>query len=181
MLSKVVNFVIFQIAWFACILGAGNGLPWLGVVGVGASTIGHLVYAKFDLGWILLLASAFVLGWALDWGVLLAGAMGYPEHTQFLTAVPLWMPFMWVNFATTLHLSLGWMKCKYIFGVIFGFLGGPGAYFTGMKLNAVTLGDELVQSLLIIGVEWGIAMPILVLIANTIGRQRAQAQKGTEP
>jgi hypothetical protein len=26
------NFVAFQTGWFACVLGAANGMPWLGVI-----------------------------------------------------------------------------------------------------------------------------------------------------
>jgi hypothetical protein len=31
----LVNFVAFQLGWFACVLGAAQGLPWLGPVGHG--------------------------------------------------------------------------------------------------------------------------------------------------
>ncbi|MEK9940662.1 MAG: DUF2878 family protein, partial [Methylotenera sp.] len=27
----IINFVLFQLAWFACVLGAANSQPWLGV------------------------------------------------------------------------------------------------------------------------------------------------------
>jgi hypothetical protein len=27
----VINFVLIQAAWFACVLGAARGMPWLGV------------------------------------------------------------------------------------------------------------------------------------------------------
>lgn len=171
MKSKVINLVVFQIAWFACILGAGFGLPWLGVVVVTLSAIGHLAFVRFDRAWMVLLLMAFTIGWGFDWLVLRSGAMGYPEHVRLLTAVPIWMPFMWVNLATTLHLSMAWLKRRYVIAVLFGFLGGPGAYFTGMKLDAVVLGDDLLRSLLIIGVEWAVAMPLLLVIAEVFPTQ----------
>ncbi len=181
MKSKVINLVVFQIAWFACILGAGFGLPWLGVVVVTLSAIVHLVYARFGRAWVVLLLMAFVLGWGFDWLVFRSGAMGYPEHARLLTAVPLWMPFMWVNLATTLHLSMAWMKRRYVIAVLFGFLGGPGAYFTGMKLDAVVLGDDLLRSLLIIGVEWAVAMPLLLVFAQVFAPQAQSHNTNAKP
>lgn len=181
MLSKWVNLLVFQLAWFACILGAGFGLPWLGVAVVVLSAIGHLAYVRFDRGWMALLVCAFLLGWVCDWMVLRTGAMGYPQHAHLLTEVPLWMPFMWVNIATTLHLSLGWMKGRYVLAMLFGFLGGPGAYFTGMKLDAVLLGDDLLRSLLIIGVEWAIAMPLLIIIAEKFSVHATEHETLSKP
>lgn len=181
MKSKVINLVIFQLAWFACILGAGNGLPWLGIVVVGLSAIGHLVYVRFDRSWMVLLPAAFGLGWLFDWIVLRSGAMGYPDHARLLTAVPVWMPFMWVNFATTLYLSMSWMKRRYFIAAVFGFLGGPGAYYTGMKLGAVLLGEDLVRSLMIIGVEWVIATPLLLVIAEVLSNRFSTHDRHAEP
>ncbi len=181
MLIKVINLVIFQLAWFACILGAGYGLPWLGVLVVSLSVFGHLLCVRFDRGWVVLLMLSFVLGWGFDWAVLSLGAMGYPAHARLLTPVPIWMPFMWVNLATTLHLSMAWMKRRYAVAVLFGLLGGPGAYFTGMKLDAVLLGENLFRSLLIIGLEWAIAMPLLLVIAQSFNPRITRHESQSKP
>lgn len=175
MRAKIINLVVFNIAWFACILGSAWGVPWLGVVVVLLSLIGHLYYASFDRGLATLFAVAFGLGWALDWLVVAVGALGFPEHALLLAPVPIWMPCMWASLATALNLSLGWMRGRWMVAILFGLLGGPGAYYTGMKLGAVLLGDELVRSLLIVGIEWGVAMPVLVwlsmrLVPETSGK-----------
>ena len=31
-MHKLINFLLFQIGWFAAVLGAAHGAPWLGVV-----------------------------------------------------------------------------------------------------------------------------------------------------
>ena len=40
--SVLTNFLFFQLGWFACVLGAAYGAPWLGVVMVCAIGIYHL-------------------------------------------------------------------------------------------------------------------------------------------
>ena len=30
MMKKIINLTLFQIAWFAAVLGAANDVPWLG-------------------------------------------------------------------------------------------------------------------------------------------------------
>ncbi len=37
----LLNFAAFQIGWFACVLGAANGFPWLGPVVVAAVVAGQ--------------------------------------------------------------------------------------------------------------------------------------------
>jgi len=38
----ILNFILFQIAWFACVLGAANAMPWLGVLVTVVILIWHL-------------------------------------------------------------------------------------------------------------------------------------------
>jgi len=38
----VTNFVLFQAGWFACVLSAGYGAPWLGVLAIAAIVVWHV-------------------------------------------------------------------------------------------------------------------------------------------
>lgn len=165
MMPKVINLVVFNLFWFACILGAGNGMPWIGVVAVTLSAAGHLIYAKLIQPLLILYVATFFIGFAADTIVLTTGAISFPAHAQLGLPVPIWMTFMWLNFATSLNLSMSWIRGRYLIAALFGFFGGPGAYYTGMKLDAINLGDDLWRSLLIIGIQWAVAMPVLALIA----------------
>lgn len=166
MLSKVCNFIAFQLAWFACILGAGNGIPWLGVIAVLVSVLVHLALTQRRNLFSFLLASALLIGFLFDGSMMLIGVLSFPDHATLITPVPFWMLMMWVNLATTIPISLNWLKKRYALAAVFGFVGGPGAYYTGMKLEAVQLASEVVRSLLLIGLEWSIAMPLLMLVAE---------------
>jgi Protein of unknown function (DUF2878) len=167
--NAIINLVVFHIGWFACILGAGNGYPWVGPVVVAAIVFGYLYSYQFAKWSIKLFLISLLIGWGADALVVYAGALGFPESAKLGSPVPIWMPFMWMNFATTLHQSLGWMKERYLIGSLFGLIGGPLAYFTGMKLGAVELGDPFWYSMLVIGIEWSVAMVLLLLVACRFG------------
>jgi hypothetical protein len=32
--SKLTNFIAFQVCWFACVLGAAKGMEWIGPLSV---------------------------------------------------------------------------------------------------------------------------------------------------
>ena len=59
----IANFLLFQVAWFACVMGAGNGMPWLGVA-VTFVTVGwHLVNTKQVKTEILIIIITHVNRW----------------------------------------------------------------------------------------------------------------------
>jgi hypothetical protein len=181
--AKILNFIAFQLAWFACILGAGSGLIWVGVVTVAVSVSAHVLFATQRASWIVLLIASLIIGLIFDGAVMSLGVLSFPDHATLLTPVPLWMLFMWANFSLTLPLSLGWLRGRYVLGALFGLLGGPGAYYTGMKLNAIELSDDLVRSLIVVGLEWAIATPLLMLIsvkAESLSHSRQPQERITE-
>ena len=162
---KVFNFLLFQIGWFSCVLGAANALPWLGVAVVAITSTIHLTF--FRRGWqeAVLLVSALLVGIICDLAVIFTGHLGFPDYALLAEPLPIWMPMMWVNFAMTLHLSMGWLKGRYLLAAALGVIGGPTAYWPGERFGAVLLADPLWESLLVIAIEWAIAMPILLWLA----------------
>jgi hypothetical protein len=77
------------------------------------------------------------------------------------------MVMLWVNLATTMNVSLGWLRSRYTLAAVFGAIGGPMAYYSGAKLGAMTALPPL-QSLVVIGAAWAVAMPLLYRIAKMI-------------
>ncbi|MBO6514831.1 MAG: DUF2878 domain-containing protein [Phycisphaerales bacterium] len=168
MIPKILNVVVFNVCWFACILGAGAGQPWIGVIAVVLSAAFHILLSKSRFALATLYLTSFLVGFAADTLVLSTGAMSFPTHAELILPVPLWMTFMWVNFATTLTLSMSWIRGRSVVAALFGLVGGPGAYYTGMKLDAVNLNESLWFALGIIGIQWAIALPILSLLADRL-------------
>ena len=130
---KLLNAVLFQMAWFAAVLGAAKGMSWLGPL-VMVPVLGvHLARAENRSGEIKLLVAAGILGFLLD-TVLVAAGVFLPVPSLFPRPFsPPWMVGLWLNFAATINVSLGWLRGRYLLAVIFGAIGGPLAYYGGAK------------------------------------------------
>jgi hypothetical protein len=72
-----------------------------------------------------------------------------------------------VNLATTMNVSMGWLRGRYALAAVFGAMGGPMAYYSGAKLGAMIALPPL-QSLVVIGAAWAVAMPLLYRLAKMI-------------
>jgi hypothetical protein len=160
--KKPLNFVCFQIGWFACALGAAHGRPLLGplVVGILLSLQLPLVPAPGKQARFVLAAT--VLGWLIDSGLACADVFTFPIGGRLLGLSPLWMAALWANFAGTLHLCLDWLRGRYWLASVLGACGGPMAYYGGQRLGAMQLGGNTALSLLVIAVEWALVTPALV-------------------
>jgi hypothetical protein len=75
------------------------------------------------------------------------------------------MVCLWLLFATTLNVSLRWMRSKHLLAMIFGLLGGPLAYLSGQKLGAMQLLAQTI-SLIVLAVFWGLMMPVMLWLAS---------------
>jgi hypothetical protein len=160
--SSLINLVSFQTGWFACVLGAAHGQPWLGPVVV-AVLLGLHLYLTVDVKReIRLLATAGVLGFLLDSLQALLGVFSFGKSGAFAWLSPWWMIALWPNFATTLHTSLGWLAGRYTLAAVLGAVGGPLSYYAGARLGALSLHPDLVVSLGAVSVVWGISMPVLL-------------------
>lgn len=177
----LTNLVLFHIGWFASVLGAANGLPWLGVATVSGLLIAHLALMRFRPAELLLLAGALAIGWTFDSAIVLLGGLAFPPSAQLGAPTTLWMAFMWPNFATMLNTSLRWLHGRWALATVFGLIGGPVSYFTGMKLGAVVLPEPLWSSLLLIGVEWAVASPLLVWLAMRCAAISTKSPRSADP
>lgn len=163
---KVANFVAFQIGWFACVLGAARGWPWLGPLYVLAFAVVQCALAtrtpKRDAAMLLIAA---IMGGVFDGALILLGFLDFPEAARVGPLTPVWMIALWCNLVLTLPASMAWLRERYWLSVVFGAVGGPLAYWAGARLGAVDLGDPTLLSLSVIAVEWALAMPALLYLA----------------
>ncbi len=80
---------------------------------------------------------------------------------------PYWIISMWMLFATTLNVSLRWMRGRYFIALIAGAIAGPLAYIGGSKLGGIVFLDRT-AGLVALSVGWGVIMPILVMLAERL-------------
>lgn len=167
--KKIINVIVFQIAWFAAVLGAGHGMPWLGVVVVPIVLGLHLALSPDWRPELLLALSAAAMGFCFDTILVSAGVFAPVFFLLPEPFSPPWMVMLWVNFATTLNVSLGFLRGKYFFAGILGALGGPAAYYSGARLGAMTEVPGVVD-LVVLGIAWAAAVPLLFALAKRLQR-----------
>jgi hypothetical protein len=164
-MTLVVNFVLFQIGWFACVLGAAHGLPWIGALAAAAIIGLHLARATQPKLELALVAAAAVLGALFETFLVRAGWVRFETGVLFEDMAPYWMVALWAIFATTLNVSLRWLRAQTGLAALFGAIGGPAAYYAGAKLGAL----ELVRTgaaLAAIAAGWAILTPVLLRAAR---------------
>lgn len=164
-MNPIVNIVIYQLGWFACILGAANEAPLTGVVFVAAAVAYHLYRAEDPRAetWLILVAASTGAVW--DSLLVAAGLLVYPSGTLIEGAAPYWIVALWVIFATTFNVSLRWFKQHLWLAALFGAVGGPLAFLAGERLGGVVFTDyPLALTALALG--WALLMPAMMLLAR---------------
>ena len=65
-----------------------------------------------------------------------AGWLEYPSGILLSNTAPHWIVAMWVLFASTLNVSLRWLRGRWALATLLGAVAGPLAYYGGAGLGA---------------------------------------------
>ena len=162
----VVNFVAFQVGWFSSVIGGAQQLPWLGPV-VALLVVGwHLMQARRPMAELTLVVGCGLIGAVFDSVLVALGWVSYPSGMLIDVLAPYWIVTMWMLFATTLNMSLRWLKGRPALASILGLVAGPAAYWAGHKLGGVEFVDP-VAALVALGAGWAVLLPLLMPLART--------------
>lgn len=162
----ISNLVLFQIGWFACVLGGAHELPWLGAFTAGLIITVHLWLARDMLSELKLLSLALLVGLIFESLMVVLQLAQYSSGMLLPVMAPVWMILMWPLFATTLNVSLRWIKPLSSWWLaLMGAVLAPMAYFGGARLQAVAFND-MALSLSIIALGWALLLPALVKFAK---------------
>jgi len=161
----IVNLVAAEAGWFACVSGAANGMPWAGPLLVLALVALHLHFSKRPGRELSLVLSAVLIGLFADSLLVFAGLVSYPSGTWIDGFAPYWILAMWAMFATTLNVSMKWLRRRHTLAAAIGAVGGPLAYLAGQQMGAITFLQPLL-SLIALSVIWAVAMPLLMALAT---------------
>lgn len=158
----ILNFIVFQLLWWACVLAPKFALSGAVFILVAAYTAIHLTWLEPAKQTLPLLLTALI-GALLDQVGYRWGWVAFPFSDPQSAYLPLWMLALWFAFATTLNVSMRWMQGKPLLAAVLGAIFGPMAYWGAAALSVVSLPYET-GSLIWIGLEWAIAMPLLLWI-----------------
>jgi hypothetical protein len=166
MRDTVINLGLYQAGWFAMVLGAARGLPWLGAAGGLFLLTIHVLLSRERRPEILTVVTVGILGTLADSIQAHAGVFVFESGYWSYWVVPFWLTVMWMQFATLLHFALGWLSGRYLLSAVLGALGGPAAFWTGERLGGVIFPMGTLYSLLILGAAWFLLMPLCVFAAD---------------
>lgn len=158
------NLLAFQVGWWGVVLSAAHGHPGWGLALVAALLGGHLRWVRPRRSEVLLIALVSLIGFALEGLILASGWVGYGLGGSSSDLAPLWMVALWANFATTLNVSLRFLRGHPWLAAALGGLGGPLAYWGGAGLGAMSFPD-LGTGLAALALVWALVTPLLVALA----------------
>lgn len=166
--STPINFILFQLCWFACVWGAGNNYAWLGPILV-ALCVPLQVYLltdhyKAETSFVIICG---ITGFFLETILIVAGVYALSGQIDALVCPP-WMAALWFNFAMLVSISLSWLKGKYLLAAILGGLAGPVAYWGGEKLGAIQVAESFWQGYFPLALLWAIALPCLIYMHSRL-------------
>ncbi|WP_309043453.1 DUF2878 domain-containing protein [Marinobacter sediminicola] len=159
---NVLNFILFQIGWFNCVVYP----DLIGPLVVVAFLVIHFVlvsqkrFTELQFIGLGVLVGSLLDGLWLNTGILSDGSTG-----DGLRVTPPWLVAIWAIFMTTLSHSLNWISRKTLLAFMFAPIAGPFAYWSASKLGDVALPD-LPLSLAALALGWLLVFPLLLFARN---------------
>jgi uncharacterized membrane protein len=164
--TSLLNYALFQAGWFTCVLGAAAGWPQLAALVGFVLVLVHMALVRNAARESLLLLTSLLLGLLVDSIHIRTGVLAFPIGSFHPGLPPAWILVLWLQFAMTLHYSLGWLAGRYWIGAILGSVSGALAYWAGVRLGAAQFSDDnIFRCLMQIGASWGMVMVILLWVA----------------
>ncbi len=168
-MAIAANVLLFQLGWFACVLGAARGWAREGIAVALAIVAAYVARAPRPRRELLLVAVAAATGALADSLLASAGWLRYEGAAPFEGAAPYWIVALWALFAITLNVSMRSLRGRPALGALLGLVGGPLAYLGGEKLGAVALAQPL-PALTALALAWALATPLLLGLALRLDR-----------
>lgn len=163
------NFIGYEAVWFCAVIAAAHGLTWPGVLAFAGFAAWQLALSSRRATECKLMVLALSCGLVLD-GLL--AASGWVRYDAAIPALPpggapLWILALWASFALTLTQSLRYLQKRLWVAGMFGFVGGPLAFWCASRGWSVVVFDAPQwRGLLALAVGWGVAMPLLADFAR---------------
>jgi|GEM_PF-383116 len=166
-MRKLLNFALFQSAWFVAVKAAANGNVWLGAIAIAVVVLVHLALIGDRARELRYLVVVGLFGTVVDTVLSNAGVMSYPTSIAAWSSwiVPPWVIALWVGFATLPRLSLAWLSDRPLLAAGLGAIGGPLSFLGGVGMGAIAPRPESIATWIVLALEYAIATPLLMWLA----------------
>jgi Protein of unknown function (DUF2878) len=162
---QVANFIVFQAAWFAAVLGAAHHIALWGTVCVAAAVGWHLGVSARPAQEARLVAIVCAIGFAIETAVVWQGHVRYPSGQPIAQLAPYWLVALWGLFAIALNVTLRWLKRRPWLAALLGAVAGPASFWSGVRLGGAQF-IEPRPALITLACTWAVAMPLLMWLSN---------------
>lgn len=163
-MRNLLQFAVFQVVWFAAVVGAARGEMMWGPLAVAAFFALHLSWVEQGRA----REAAYVLGWGAV-GTVLDSVLHGQGITAFPTSewspgwmAPPWIASLWFAFAMLPRFSLGWLKSRPGWAAALGLVGGPLSFYGGSRLGATQFHADAIRTWVVLGVEYAILVPMML-------------------
>lgn len=162
---QIANFVVFQSAWFAAVLGAAHGYALLGTLCVAGAIAWHLAVSSRPGEEAKLVAIVCVFGFVIETAVAMQGHIAYTSGQPDPRFAPYWMVALWGLLAIALNVTMRWLKGRYLLAAVIGVVAGPASFISGVRLGGARFVDAT-PALVTMACIWAVMMPLLMWLSN---------------
>jgi hypothetical protein len=163
--GPLATLIAFEAAWFACVLGAANGLPSAGTAVALAVVAGFVALSDKPRLDATLVALAVAIGLAWDGSLARVGWIAYAEPGPLPWLAPPWILALWALFAVVLRGPMRWLHPRLLWAALLGGLGGPLSYAAAARMGAIAL-VEPTSALIALALGWAAITPLLLVLAR---------------
>ena len=160
----LANFVVFEAAWFACVVGVAHGVPGWGTAAIVAAIAWHVAICERPAAELALVAASCAIGLTAETVVVATGHVAYPSGQPVAWLPPYWLVALWGEFAIALNVTLRWLRGRPLLAAVLGAILGPLSFIGGARLGAARFVDAT-AALATLAVLWAIIMPLVTAIA----------------
>jgi len=161
-MSNLLNFLLYEAGWLACMGGAAAGYPELGIACTTLLIILHLWLHPRRNQQLLLMAVAAIAGLFVDSLLIAAGVLNFTPHGPLGVLPPAWMTVLWAQFANTFPNCLRWLYHRPLLAASLTFVGAPATFLGGQRMGVVQIAEPQLASLMLLGSLWAVTVPLLI-------------------
>ena len=172
-MKSAANLILFKIVYGLSLVGVSIGYPWLGAMGLLGFFVWHAKTSPHARADFILVGIAVILGAAVDTLNIQAGVLVYHEAWPSIHFAPFWIIVLWANFAIIMNGALRWLQGRYLLAAALGAFFGPFGYVLGVKLGTASYASGKLEFVLVTGITWMIALPLLLFISDKLRRRQA--------
>ena len=176
----LVDLLLFQAAWLACVCMAARGDPALGMAAVAAALLRHALLSRARGQDAALLAACLAVGAVWDTLLARSGLVIYASPWPGPGVAPAWILALWALLASALREPLRALHARPLVAALAGAVGGPLSYWSAIRLGAGHAGAP-VAATLALACGWAVMTPALTTLAGWLARRGTAAEAAGPP